>query len=56
MVYEAPAAVAMVWRWLYNSEFGLINNIFNLKVNWISDPNLAVYSIGGYRYMVNNRL
>ena len=41
----APAAVAMVWRWLYNSEFGLINNIFHLKVNWISDPNLAVYSI-----------
>lgn len=41
----APAAVAMVWRWLYNSEFGLINNMLGLKVNWISDPNIAVFSI-----------
>lgn len=41
----APAAVAMVWRWLFNSEFGLINNVFNLDVKWISDPKIAVYSI-----------
>ncbi len=41
----APAAVAMVWRWLYNSEFGLINNVFGLKVNWISDPKIAVFAI-----------
>lgn len=41
----APAAVAMVWRWLYNSEFGLINHIFHIKINWISDPNIAVFSI-----------
>jgi len=41
----APAAIAMVWRWLYNSQFGLINNVFNLSVNWISNPSLAVYSI-----------
>lgn len=41
----APAAVAMVWRWLFNSEFGLINNLFNLDVKWISDPKIAVYSI-----------
>ncbi len=41
----APAAIAMVWKWLYNSNFGLINNIFHIKVNWISDPNIAIYSI-----------
>ena len=41
----APAAVAMVWRWLYNSEFGLINHIFHIKTNCISDPNIAVFSI-----------
>lgn len=41
----APAAIAMVWRWLYNSEFGLINNVFNLNVSWVSDPAIAVYSI-----------
>lgn len=41
----APAAVAMVWRWLYNSDFGLINNIFGLRINWISQPGLATVSI-----------
>lgn len=41
----APAAIAMVWRWLYNSQFGLINNVFNLSVHWISNPKIAVYSI-----------
>ena len=41
----APAAIAMVWKWLYNSNFGLINNVFHIKVNWISDPKLAIYSI-----------
>lgn len=41
----APAAVAMVWKWLYNSNFGLINNVFGIKVNWISNPDIAIYSI-----------
>ncbi len=41
----APAAVAMVWKWMYNSEFGLINNIFNSSVHWISSPSIAIFSI-----------
>lgn len=41
----APAAIAMVWRWLYNSEFGLINHIIEKKVSWISNPEIAIYSI-----------
>lgn len=45
----APAAVAMVWRWLYNSQFGLLNHLLSLfglgPVNWISDPNIAIYSV-----------
>ena len=41
----APAAIAMVWKWLYNSNFGLINNVFHINVKWISDPKLAIYSI-----------
>lgn len=42
----APAAVAMVWKWLYNTQFGLINNIFHTNVAWISDPKIAWISIG----------
>lgn len=41
----APAAVAMVWRWLYNSQFGLINNALNIDVNWISSPKITIFSI-----------
>ena len=41
----APAAVAMVWKWLFNSEFGLLNNLFNTNINWISNPNIAIYSL-----------
>ena len=41
----APAAIAMVWRWLYNTQFGLLNNLFGTKLSWISDPHIAVYSI-----------
>ncbi len=41
----APAAVAMVWRWLFNSEFGLINNVFHTDINWISSPDIAIYSL-----------
>lgn len=41
----APAAIAMVWKWIYNSSFGLLNNTFGVKVNWISNPEIAIYSI-----------
>lgn len=41
----APAAVAMVWRWLYNSDFGLLNNLFGTHINWISNPSYAIFFI-----------
>jgi multiple sugar transport system permease protein len=45
----APAAVAMVWRWLYNGNFGLFNHALtelSLKpVNWLSDPGGSVGSV-----------
>ncbi|MBQ3406040.1 MAG: sugar ABC transporter permease [Lachnospiraceae bacterium] len=42
----APAAVAMVWKWLYNTQFGLLNNIFRTRIEWISNPKIAWISIG----------
>jgi len=41
----APAAIALVWRWLYNSKFGLLNNVLGLDVRWVSNPDIAIYSI-----------
>ena len=42
----APAAVAMVWKFLYNQQFGLLNHIFHSNVAWISDPKTAWIAIG----------
>ena len=42
----APAAVAMVWKWLYNHQFGLLNNVFHTNVAWISNPAIAWISVG----------
>jgi multiple sugar transport system permease protein len=46
----APAAVAMVWRWLLNSEFGLVNQILQFfgmsgTIQWLSDPNVILWSL-----------
>ena len=41
----APAAVAMVWKWIYNQQFGLLNNLFHTNTAWISNPKLAWLSI-----------
>ena len=56
----APAAIAMVWKWLYNQQFGLLNNIFGTNIAWISDPRIAwlsiaiigVWSIIGYNMVL----
>ncbi len=37
----APAAVAMVWRWMYNMDFGLINHVFNSDIGWVTNPSIA---------------
>jgi multiple sugar transport system permease protein len=42
----APAAVAMVWKWLYNQQFGLLNHIFGTNIAWISNPKIAWISVG----------
>jgi len=45
----APAAVTMVWKWLYNYQFGLINVVLKKlgleAVNWIDNPDVAMISI-----------
>lgn len=46
----APAAVAMVWRWLFNSQFGLVNQLLQLfgmsgSIQWLADPNVIIWSL-----------
>lgn len=48
-VVSAPAAIAMVWRWLYNADAGLFNYMLSLLglsgVKWLTDPHVALLSI-----------
>lgn len=48
-VISAPAAVAMVWKWLYNSDFGIINFLLS-KIgidgpNWLGDSKTILLSV-----------
>lgn len=48
-VVSAPVAVAMVWKWMYNYEYGIINYVIKGlglgAVNWIADGNVALVSL-----------
>ncbi|WP_245976697.1 carbohydrate ABC transporter permease [Oceanobacillus arenosus] len=48
-VVTMPVAVGMVWKWLYNTDYGLINyvlGVFNLpQPSWLFDPNIALFSV-----------
>lgn len=48
-VITIPAAIAMVWKWLYTSDYGLINyilSLFSIKgQDWLTNPDISLYSI-----------
>ena len=52
----APAAVAMVWKWMFNSDYGIINEMLGTHVNWTTNPHIvmiacaivAIWSALGY--------
>lgn len=56
IIYFIPVTVPLVvggviWKWIYNPVFGLINHVFtavgleNLTRNWLGDPGIAFYSL-----------
>lgn len=48
-VVSAPAAVALVWKWLYNKDFGLFNQILGMLgiagPDWLGDKSMAMVSV-----------
>ena len=46
----AIVAISLVWGLLYNTQFGLLNYLLDSvglpKVNWLSDPTVAKFSVG----------
>ncbi|MFI6879871.1 carbohydrate ABC transporter permease [Streptomyces sp. NPDC050400] len=45
-----PVAVGLVWNWLYNGNFGLLNEVLSWfgmsRHYWVSDPSSALWAIG----------
>ena len=40
----APAAVTMVWRWIFNGEYGILNQLLGAHIGWITDPKFVMIS------------
>ena len=46
IIYYLPAvssavAIGIVWKWLFNAEFGVVNQIFGTNTAWLSSPELV---------------
>jgi multiple sugar transport system permease protein len=45
----ATVAVSMVWRWLYNTDYGIFNFVLSLvgipPLNWLGEPGLAMPAV-----------
>ncbi|MGE5350855.1 MAG: carbohydrate ABC transporter permease [Acidobacteriota bacterium] len=48
-VIISPVAAAVIWRWLYDPNFGLINwfiALFGISpINWLNDPTAAMFAL-----------
>jgi multiple sugar transport system permease protein len=38
----APAAVTMVWRWIFNGEYGILNQTLGTHIGWITEPGVVM--------------
>lgn len=46
IIYYLPAvssaiAIGLVWKWLFNADYGLINKLFNTDISWLSSPDVV---------------
>lgn len=48
-VVISPVAAAVIWRWLYDPNFGLVNYFIGLfginPINWLNDPSAAMFAL-----------
>ncbi len=43
--WAVPTVVsAKMWEWLYNPDFGLLNYLLGLRINWLGAPALALHA------------
>lgn len=41
----APVVAGLLWRFLLIDNFGILNELLGLDVRWLSDPDIALYSV-----------
>ncbi|MDO4606035.1 MAG: sugar ABC transporter permease [Bowdeniella nasicola] len=41
----APLALGVVWRWIFDPSTGALNTLLGRRIEWMSDPNLALPAI-----------
>lgn len=48
-VVTMPAAIAMVWKWIFNGSYGVLNTITDVfgfsPQNWVQDPKYAMFMV-----------
>jgi len=48
-VVVSPVAAAVIWRWIYEPNFGILNYILHFfgvpAVNWLNDPTAAMFAL-----------
>ncbi len=48
-VIISPVAAALIWRWLYDPNFGLINYMISFfgigSINWLNEPRAAMFAL-----------
>lgn len=48
-VVISAVSAAVIWRWIYDPNFGIVNYLLNLvgipPVNWINDPSAAMFGL-----------
>lgn len=48
-VVMSPVAAAVIWRWVYEPNFGLLNYVLSAfgipSVNWLNDPTAAMFAL-----------
>ena len=48
-VLTMPVAIGVVWNWIYNPDFGLLNQVLGIfgapRIKWLTDPSFAMPSL-----------
>lgn len=50
VVYYLPAvssavAIGIVWKWMFNTDYGVLNSLLGTNINWIGDPKVVKFSL-----------